>query len=142
MTLQMIGTRGLGDLVDGTMEVAAHLARRVAADARFEACGAPVDLASVCFRWLPAWARGDRRPPDRRRDRARLDAAQRAIQQEVERRGFAWFPTIVLDGAVWFRFGVFNHRTTMRDVDRVLRHIARVAMDLGLDRARRGARAG
>lgn len=136
MTLQMIGARGLGDLVDHTMDVATHLARRVAADRRFEACGAPVELASVCFRYLPAWARGGGGTPPGRAARARLDAAQRAIQQEVERRGFAWFPTVMMDGAVWFRFGVFNHRTTTRDVDRVMAHIARVAVDLGIERGR------
>jgi aromatic-L-amino-acid/L-tryptophan decarboxylase len=135
MTLQMIGARGLGDLVDHTMEVAAHLARRVDADPRFEACGAPVELASVCFRYLPTWARAGRHPGSRRtaRSRARLDAAQRGLQQEVERRGFAWFPLISTGGAVWFRFGVFNYRTTERDVDRVLAHVARVAADLGID---------
>jgi L-2,4-diaminobutyrate decarboxylase len=134
MTLQMIGTRGLGDLVDETMEVAAHLGRKVDADRRFEACGAPIALSSVCFRYLPAWAR-DRVPGALRspRARTRLDAAQRAIQQEVERRGFAWFPVIALGGAVWFRLGVFNYRTTNHDVDRVLEHIVRVAADLGVD---------
>jgi hypothetical protein len=35
-------------------------------------------------------------------------------------------------GAVWLRFGVFNHRTTRRDVDAVLAHLKRVAADLGL----------
>ena len=138
MTLQMIGRRGLGDLVDHTMDVAAHLARRVAADRRYEACGAPVELASVCFRYLPVWARAGAGAAAGRspRDRARLDAAQRAMQQEVERRGYAWFPTVMIDGAVWFRFGVFNHRTTTRDVDRVLAHLARVAGDLGFERDR------
>jgi aromatic-L-amino-acid/L-tryptophan decarboxylase len=140
MTLQMIGPRGLGELVDRTMEVAAHLARRVAADRRFEPCGAPVDLASVCFRYRPVWSRPARRAVPGRLGRStpgrstpgRLDRVQRAIQQEIERRGFAWFPTIRLDGAVWFRFGVFNYRTTRRDVDEVLEHIGRVAEDLGV----------
>jgi len=146
MTLQMIGRRGLGDLVDHTMDVAAHLARRVAADRRYQACGAPVDLATVCFRYLPDWARAGAGAPTGRpaRDRARLDTAQRALQQEVERRGYAWFPTVMIDGAVWFRFGVFNHRTMTRDVDQVLAHLAKVAADLGLEREpgprRRGAR--
>jgi len=135
MTLQMIGRRGLGELVDRTMEVAAHLAHRVATDRRYETCGAPVELASVCFRYLPAWARAGAGAPASRsaRDRDRLDTVQRAMQQEVERRGYAWFPTVMIDGAVWFRFGVFNHRTTTRDVDRVLAHLARVAADLGFE---------
>jgi aromatic-L-amino-acid decarboxylase len=133
MTLRLVGRDGLGDLVDRTMEVARHLAARVSADPRFEACGAPVDLASVCARYLPPWAR-TRDAAWRRRPgpRARLNRVQAALQQEVERRGRAWFPILRLDDEVWFRFGVFNYRTTERDTDAVLAHIVRVARDLDL----------
>ena len=133
MTLRMLGRRELGSLVDRTMEVARHLADRVAADARFDDCGAPVDLASVCVRYLPPWARGgDRARLRRPRARARLNQVQTTLQGEVERRGFAWFPIVRLQGEVYFRFGIFNHRTTARDVDATLAHIAAVARALRL----------
>jgi len=130
LTLQILGREGLGRLVDGTMEVARSLERLVRSDPRFEVCGAEVELATVCFRFLPRWAR--RLPPSGRRapaTRRRLNLAQTAIQHEVERRGYAWFPTLVLDGEVFFRFGIFNYRTREEDVAGVLRHIGRVAAD-------------
>jgi aromatic-L-amino-acid decarboxylase len=126
-TLKTLGRRGLGDLVDRTMDVAAHLEARVRADPRFEVFPAPVEMASVCFRYLPPWAAG--LPPGRRglpAARRRLNALQARIQQRVERGGYAWFPAIILRGEVYFRFGVFNYRTTFRDVDDVLGHIRRI----------------
>jgi len=135
MSLRSLGRRGLGDLVDGTIEVARYLAARVTADPRFEDCGAPVDLASVCVRYLPAWAR-DRERAWRRRPavRTRLNRVQGALQGEVERRGFAWFPIVRLDGEVYFRLGIFNPRTTTRDVDATLAHVVAIARALGLER--------
>jgi aromatic-L-amino-acid decarboxylase len=132
LTLQRLGRAGLAARVERTLDVARYLERAVAADARFEACGAPVELASVCFRYLPRWARGLARAARSAVRRRRLNAAQTAIQQAVERRGFAWFPTIVLRDEVYFRFGVFNPRTGERDVDGVLAHILGTAARLGL----------
>jgi glutamate/tyrosine decarboxylase-like PLP-dependent enzyme len=123
LTLQSLGRDGLGALVDRTIEVARYLERRALEDGRFETCGAAVDCATVVLRYLPRWARTRLDAAGRRR----LDRLQQRIQHEVERRGEAWFPAIVLDGEVWLRLGVFNYRTTERDVDRVLRAIARAA---------------
>jgi aromatic-L-amino-acid decarboxylase len=133
LTLEVLGRAGLGRLVDRTLDVALALERRVRRDPRFEVFEAPVELATVCFRYLPPWARrlspAGRRAPARR---GRLNRAQVAIQQAVERRGYAWFPTLRLDGDVYFRFGIFNYRTRDEDVAAVLRHIARVAAGLRL----------
>jgi aromatic-L-amino-acid decarboxylase len=127
-TLQVLGKGGLGALVDRTLDVARALEGRLLCDSRFEICAAEPELATVCFRYLPPWAR--RLPPAGRRDpRAlrRLNRAQTAIQQEVERRGRVWFPTLLLEGEVYFRFGIFNYRTSEEDVAFALRHIASVA---------------
>jgi aromatic-L-amino-acid decarboxylase len=133
MTLRLLGRRELGERVDRTIVVARHLADRVAADPRFDDCGAPVDLASVCVRYLPAWARGGARARlGHPRARARLNRVQTTLQREVERRGFAWFPIVRLQGEIYFRFGIFNYRTTTRDVDATLAHIASVARALRL----------
>ncbi|HYV18381.1 MAG TPA: pyridoxal-dependent decarboxylase [Verrucomicrobiae bacterium] len=125
LTLQTIGMEGLGALVDHTREVALDLERRVLADPRLETCGAPVDLSTVVLRYLPAWARADSRRSAKAR--RRLDRIQLGIQHAVERGGEAWFPAIVLDGEVWLRIGVFNYRTTEKDIDRLLRAIVRAA---------------
>jgi aromatic-L-amino-acid decarboxylase len=141
LTLRHLGRDGLGALVDRTMEVARYLEARVLADERFETCGSPVELATVVLRYLPRWARATDRSAGMKRagsvarpgrdrgaaGRRRLDRLQRRIQHDVERGGEAWFPALLLDGAVWLRIGVFNYRTTERDVDRLLRAIVRAA---------------
>jgi aromatic-L-amino-acid/L-tryptophan decarboxylase len=132
-TLKTLGRRGLGALVERTMEVAGHLEREVGRQDSFELYGSPVELASVCFRYLPPWAR--LQPASfraRASIRARLNRVQLAIQQSVEKGGFAWFPTIVLGGSIYFRFGVFNYLTTPGDVDAVLTHIRRTGQRLAI----------
>jgi aromatic-L-amino-acid decarboxylase len=134
LSLMALGRSGLGALVDRTIDVARHLERAVAAQPCFEAAGAPLELASLCFRYLPRWARGA--SPRSARERRRLNRAQLSLQHAIERRGFAWFPAIDLRGDVFFRLGIFNYRTSERDVDDTLAHIRRTAARLGLDRAR------
>jgi aromatic-L-amino-acid/L-tryptophan decarboxylase len=132
-SLKTLGRRGIGRLVDHTMDVALHLEEQVRRRSWFEPFPSPVECASVCFRFLPAWAR--RLSPAGRATAAardRLNRAQVLIQREVERRGFAWFPCIAIDRTVYFRFGVFNYMTGDADVDAVLAHIRRTAATLGL----------
>lgn len=132
-TLKTLGRRGLGRLVDSTMEVARHLEVQVRSQGCFEPFRSPVECASVCFRYLPGWAR--RLPAGALRRRSvedRLNRVQVRIQQAVERGGFAWFPTIAIGRTVYFRFGVFNYLTRNDDVDAVLEHIRRTAASLRL----------
>jgi aromatic-L-amino-acid decarboxylase len=132
LSLATLGRSGMAALVDRTIEVTRHLERAVRAQSCFEICRAPVELANVCFRYLPRWARG---AATRRgeRTRQRLNRVQVQLQQEVERRGFAWFPAVVLQKDVYLRFGISNYRTSERDVDATLAHIRRTASRLGLD---------
>jgi aromatic-L-amino-acid decarboxylase len=134
LTLKTLGRRGLGALVDRTIEVAEHLSREVRRQECYEPLDVPVEMTCVCVRYLPRWAR--RLPPrarSRPRARARLNRAQIAIQQAVEKGGFAWFPTTMIDGRVYLKFGVFNYLTGPEDVDAVLRRIRRTASSLGLE---------
>jgi aromatic-L-amino-acid decarboxylase len=127
-TLKTLGRRGLGELVDRTMDTAFDLEAKVRRMDCFELYRVPVELSSVCFRYLPPWARrisGASRL--RGTARARLNRLQIAIQQAIERSGKAWFPAIALKEGVYFRFGIFNYRTTSRDVDEVLRLIRKTA---------------
>jgi len=87
------------------------------------------DIGGTQGCWASRLAPRERAAPSHR---ARLNRAQVLIQQEVERRGFAWFPTIAMDRTVYFRFGIFNYLTRDADVDAVLAHIRRTASTLGL----------
>jgi aromatic-L-amino-acid decarboxylase len=132
-SLKSLGRRGLGRLVDRTMDVAAHLDRRLRILDCFEPFHAPMECASVCFRYLPEWARGALPGTlERPAARDRLNRAQVLIQQAVEKGGFAWFPTIAMGRTVYFRFGVFNYQTGRKDVDAVLDHIRRMAASMRL----------
>ena len=132
-SLKALGRRGMGRLVDATMDVTHYLEEEVRALDCFELFAAPVECGSLCFRYLPAWARRLRlRGRSSGEALARLNRAQVRIQQEVERGGFAWFPTIAIGREVYFRFGVFNYLTRNEDVDAVLRHIRRTAASLRL----------
>jgi len=132
-SLKALGRRGLGRLVDQTMDVAIHLEKEVSRRDWLEPLAAPVECASLCFRYLPGWARRlEREGRARPSARARLNRAQVRIQQAIESRGYAWFPTIAIDRTVYFRFGVFNYLTRPADADAVLAHIRRTAASLGL----------
>lgn len=131
LTLQAIGVEGLARRVERTIDVARHLEACARREEHFETCGAAVDLASVCLRYLPRGVRG----------RGNLNALQLAIQQAVERAGRAWFPAIWLGDTVWLRFGVFNDRTTARDVETTLAIVARAGETLSRPSSRRGSAA-
>jgi len=131
-TLKSLGRQGLGRLVDRTMEVAHYLGDEVERHDCFERLKAPIECASVCFRYMPGWSRRmTRRTRASSGVRSRLNKVQNSIQQEVERRGFAWFPNIVIGQTVFFRFGIFNYMTSPADVDSVLAHIRKTASRLG-----------
>jgi len=131
-TLKSLGRQGLGRLVDRTMEVANYLADEVGRQECFERLKTPIECASVCFRYMPGWSRRMSRVARASSVvRSRLNGVQNRIQQEVERRGFAWFPNIVIGQTVFFRFGIFNYKTAPTDVDAVLAHIRKTATRLG-----------
>jgi len=131
-TLKSLGRRGLGRLVDRTMEVARYLEKEVGRHDCFERLQTPVECASVCFRYLPLrYRRMSEQTRSSATARSQLNRVQIRIQQEVERGGYAWFPTIVIGRTVFFRFGIFNYMTGPRDVDAVLAHIRRTASYLG-----------
>jgi len=132
-TLKALGREGLGRLVDRTMDVARHLEAQIRLLDCFEPHPAPVECASHCFRYLPSWARRpDSKGVSPAKRRARLNRAQVLLQQAIEKGGFAWFPTIAMDGEVFFRFGIFNYLTRNEDVDAVLSHIRKTAARLGV----------
>jgi glutamate/tyrosine decarboxylase-like PLP-dependent enzyme len=114
-----LGTSGFGRLIELTNDLAAHLARRVAASAVFEALPPDPELSVVCFRHRPP---GVAEGPD-------LDAHQDRLQAGLEASGDGWLSTTRLRGATWLRAGIVNYLATEADVDRVLDRLRELAAE-------------
>lgn len=112
-----LGTDGLGRLVELTLDLATHLARRVAESADFEALPPDPDLSVVCFR---------HRPPGLG-EGAALDAHQDRLQAELEASGDGWLSTTRLRDSTWLRAGIVNYLATEADLDRLLATLRRLA---------------
>jgi aromatic-L-amino-acid decarboxylase len=112
-----IGTEGFGRLIEANIDLAAHLAGRVAADPGFEVLPAVPALSVVCFRHRPA---GLDEGPD-------LDAHQDRLQTELEASGDGWITTTRLRGGTWLRAGILNTQATIADVDRLFDALRRLA---------------
>jgi glutamate/tyrosine decarboxylase-like PLP-dependent enzyme len=121
MSWKHLGSRGLGDLIDLNMELAAHLARRVRESDDFEALPEEPDLSVVCFR---------HRPPDLG-EGPQLDAHQDRLQLALEASGEGWVSTTRLLGATYLRAGVVNYLSGPADADALLDSLRRLAGALG-----------
>ncbi|HXG26714.1 MAG TPA: pyridoxal-dependent decarboxylase, partial [Candidatus Binatia bacterium] len=122
-----VGTAGLGRLVEANLDLAAHLAARIAASDDFEALPAEPELSAVCFRHLP-----DGRPgPAPGTDASRaLDSHQDRIQRALEASGEGWVTTTRLRGATYLRAGILNTQSSADDVDDLLAILRRIARDV------------
>jgi glutamate/tyrosine decarboxylase-like PLP-dependent enzyme len=115
MTWKHLGTTGFGRLIEANDDLAAHLARRCAEAADFEALPPKPELSVVCFRHLPAGLSGDA-----------LDAHQDGLQTALEASGDGWLTTTRLRGSTWLRAGIVNYLATEDDIDRLLELLRRL----------------
>jgi glutamate/tyrosine decarboxylase-like PLP-dependent enzyme len=120
-----LGSRGLGRLVEQNVDLAAHLAHRIAASDDFEALPEVPPLSVVCFRHLP----GGRAAVDVP-DGHELDAHQDRLQRALEVSGDGWLSTTRLRGATWLRAGILNSQATEADVDLLLERLRSLAAAL------------
>ncbi len=121
-----LGTDGLGRLVAANIDLAAYLARRIAASPDFEALPPEPELSVVCFRHLPGGA-----VAAAGLDRATLDAHQDRLANELEASGDGWVGTTRLRGATYLRAGIVNYLATEADVDRILDDLRAIAAGRG-----------
>jgi aromatic-L-amino-acid decarboxylase len=121
-----LGTVGLARLVEANIDLAAHLARRIAESDDFEAVPPQPDLSVVCFRHVPATLRR----PTAALDPHALDAHQDRLQSALEASGEGWLSTTRLRGATYLRAGVVNTQSTPGDVDALLATLRRLAAEL------------
>ena len=119
-----LGTTGLGRLVEANVELAEHLAGRIAESDDFEALPASPELSVVCFRHLP----GGRTAA--RTDGAALDDHQDRLQLALEVSGDGWLSTTRLRGATYLRAGILNTQSTIEDVDLLLERLRTLAASL------------
>jgi glutamate/tyrosine decarboxylase-like PLP-dependent enzyme len=117
-----LGTRGLGKLVEANIDLAAHLARRLAESDDFEALPASPPLSVVCFRHLPGG-----RSVALALDQHTLDEHQDRLQRALEASGEGWLSTTRLRTATWLRAGILNTQSTEADVDELLQILRRLA---------------
>jgi glutamate/tyrosine decarboxylase-like PLP-dependent enzyme len=121
-----VGTTGFARLVEANIDLAQHLAHRVAASDDFEALPADPPLSVVCFRHLPGGAAAAHEM-----DPKALDAHQDRIQLALEGSGEGWLSTTRLRGSTWLRAGIVNTQATEDDVDDLLEVLRRIAAEVG-----------
>ena len=110
-----VGTAGFARLVEANIDLAQHLARRIAASDDFEALPAEPALSVVCFRHLPGGREQALALPP-----GELDAHQERLQHALERSGDGWLTSTRLRGATYLRAGIVNTQSTEADIDRLL----------------------
>lgn len=102
-TLRTHGTAKIGAVIDRSCDMAAELERRIRADPRLEVL-APASLNIVCFRYRCADA----------------DRVNAEIVADLHESGIAAPSITTIDGNLAIRAALFNHRTGMADIERML----------------------
>ncbi len=114
LTFQTLGADAIGRAIEANCAAARHLAARVAASNVFE-LSAPVTLNIVCFS-----LHGD------------ADGAGNAeLVMRLQERGLAAPSTTRIGGRPVIRAAIFNHRTTLADIDGFFDDATRIAAELG-----------
>ncbi|MGO9431244.1 pyridoxal phosphate-dependent decarboxylase family protein [Rhodoblastus sp.] len=113
MTLQTCGTRALGEAMEANCAAARRLAALIEASRDFYLV-APVPLNIVCFSL--SGENGD--------------AANRRLVETLHVRGLAAPSITLIDGRAAIRCAIFNHRTTMDDIDLFFAQASELAAEL------------
>lgn len=114
ITFQTLGAAAIGRAIEANCAAARHLAERVAVSAAFE-LAAPVPLNIVCFSLKD--------DPD--------GAKNVELVMRLQERGLAAPSTTRIGGRPVVRAAIFNHRTTLADIDAVFEAAASIAAELG-----------
>lgn len=114
MQLRWFGLEGLRRRIEAHLALAERLAASVDADPDWELL-APVPFSTVCLRWRPAAVAGRADEPE---VAERLDEANAAIMDAVNRGGEVFLSHTRLGGRFTIRVSVGNLRTEARHVER------------------------
>lgn len=110
-TIKVYGAQRLGEMIAHTCDLARQLAKRIDESPELELL-APVSLNIVCFRFVGQ--RGAEGGSDT------LDRLNRDLVVALQESGVAAPSSTVLDGRFAIRVALFNHRTTVREIDALL----------------------
>ncbi len=123
--LRWFGLEGLRRRIEAHLQLAADLAARIDADPDWEVL-APTPFSTVCFRWRPAEFAQRADQPE---IAERLDAANAAIMDAVNRTGQVFLSHTRLAGKFTIRIAIGNLRTEARHVERAWELLRAAATD-------------
>jgi aromatic-L-amino-acid decarboxylase len=113
LTFQTLGAEAIGGAIEANCAAAGHLAARIAGSESFE-LAAPVPLNIVCFRI---------------KDDPRGEQSAELVMR-LQERGLAAPSTTRIDGRPVIRAAIFNHRTTLADIDAVFEAAEQIAAEI------------
>ena len=123
--LRWFGLEGLRRRIEHHLALAAALTAAIAEDPDWELL-APVPFSTVCFRWRPAAVAPRADQPD---VAVRLDRANTAIMDAVNRSGEVFLSHTRLAGRFTIRIAIGNLRTEARHVERAWSLLRAAAAD-------------
>jgi Glutamate decarboxylase and related PLP-dependent proteins len=126
--LRWFGLEGLRRRIERHLELAADLAAAIGEDPDWELL-APVPFSTVCLRWRPASIAARADEPELA---GRLDRANAAIMDAVNRSGEVFLSHTRLAGRFTIRVAIGNLRTEARHVDRAWALLRAAAADQAL----------
>jgi len=124
MSFQLLGRERFAEMIDRTLALAAHAAKKIAANPRLEPLHEP-RLSSVVFRYIPAKVEVD------------ADDLNASLRQHLFESGIAVIGHTRARGHQCLKFTCMNSMTTEGDLDVLLERIVREGENL-----EDGARAG
>ncbi len=125
--LRWFGLEGLRRRIEAHLQLAADLSARIDADPDWEVL-APTPFSTVCFRWRPAEFAQRADQPE---IAERLDAANAAIMDAVNRTGEVFLSHTRLAGRFTIRIAIGNLRTEARHVEAAWALLRAAASDQG-----------
>jgi len=117
MSFQAMGRVKFGQMVDRTLELAVHAARRIASNPALELLHEPA-LACVVFRYVPAHAQSD------------PDTLTALLRQRLFERGVAIIGHTRVHGRQCLKFTCMNPAISEADLDALLDEIVKQGRDL------------
>ena len=115
MTLRTVGRDGIEAMIRGNLAMARRLAERVDETPDLERLAA-VPLSIVCFRYVPAEARGDEE---------RLNAINKSVMERIQTEGETFVSSTVIRGRFALRACVLHYATAPADVDALVTAVRR-----------------